>query len=76
MKKIKSMLTLSALAVIAGTGFGCLVSEEHHGRRVYDPAGSPRDYRYERDSRYYHGGRDYQDYDGRYYDDRYDSRHQ
>ncbi|MEO5804525.1 MAG: hypothetical protein ABIR24_13445 [Verrucomicrobiota bacterium] len=65
------MLTLIALAVIAGTGFGCYSHHpDHHSRRVYEPAGSSREYRYEGDRYPDRYQRD------RYYDDRYDGRHQ
>ncbi len=71
MNKIKSTLTLLVLTGIAGTGFGCLLGEGH-GRRIHEPSGSPRDYRYENG---YDDGHRY-DHDGYYNRDRYDERHQ
>jgi hypothetical protein len=46
MNKMKSILTLATLAVLAGTSVGCYTEHERHYHRVYEPAGANRYYYY------------------------------
>ncbi|MEO6034012.1 MAG: hypothetical protein ABIQ35_02025 [Verrucomicrobiota bacterium] len=71
MTKLKSILTLLALATAVGATTGCYTDTRHHDRRVYEPSGASRD-GYYRDGRYYNS----HDPSWSHRDERYNGRHQ